>query len=122
MASKFTRIRVSFVLNDEGNESDLIPPKDLRIVHAAALPKREIITLTASVFNALTVPTGAKGVWIDPKTATTLTVKGVTGDTGIVSVPTTANSLPIFLPLGTSPSIGILNNVASEQVVEVTWV
>lgn len=68
-------------------------------------PQLSLVNL-ASGFNSITVPSGAIGVIITPPTtnAVALTLKGVTGDTGI-SIPAAATSLVTF---GTTPStIGI---------------
>ena len=56
-------------------------------------------------FQALTVPTGATAVLIIPVAGNTqtLTLKGVTGDTGIVIDKLN----PSVVALGSSPSIGI---------------
>ena len=84
---------------------------------------RETVTLTASVFTALTVPTGAKAVVLILGSSTSLTLKGVTGDgTGIaITPPSNPTGLDAILPLGASPSIGILNGLASDQSIEVVW-
>ena len=82
---------------------------------------RETITLING-FTALTVPTGAQAVIIRPLTgAFTFTLKGVTGDTGIVlGVASTLPILPWVLPLGTTPSIGITCTGAG--TVEAIWI
>lgn len=69
--------------------------------------KRETVALSAA-FNALSPPTGAALVvlrWISG--TGTWTLKGVTGDTGTALGTPTADTAPIQLPLGTTPSIGI---------------
>lgn len=74
----------------------------------------------ANGFNALTVPTGAKGVLIKLVSgALTLTLKGVTGDTGIKMQSGTLSTVPIMLPLGTTPSIGIAADGAG--TIEILW-
>jgi hypothetical protein len=84
--------------------------------------KRETVTLAASAFTALSPPSGAKAVVLILGTATGLTLKGVTGDTGIVLVPS-SNPLGFdaILPLGTSPSIGITSSNTASQTIEVIW-
>ena len=83
---------------------------------------RQKVTLTASVFTALTVPSGAKSVIIKVGSATSLTIKGITGDQGIPIAPASNPlGLPVVLPLGASPSIGILNGLGSDQSVEVIF-
>jgi hypothetical protein len=60
-------------------------------------------------FTAITVPTGAKGVIMVPISgAFTHTLKGITGDTGVVlGAASTLPIIPIVLPLGTTPSLGL---------------
>lgn len=96
---------------------------------ATALPngKRETVTLTLSAFTALSPPTGAKALVIEwdkepNDSIINLTLKGVTGDTGIKLIPSSAQPrIPLVLPLGASPSIGIANAEASNQVIEILW-
>lgn len=79
---------------------------------------RTTVTLSAA-FNALTVPSGAvfvRIVWVSG--TGTLTLKGVTGDTGIAMGALSATSPAIMLPVS-SPSIGIL--ASGSGSVEVTW-
>lgn len=89
--------------------------------------KRETVTLTLSAFTALSPPTGAKVLIIpfdkDPNTAIiNCTLKGVTGDTGVKILPASAPpNIPLVLPLGASPSIGITNGEASNQTIEILW-
>lgn len=94
---------------------------------AAALVngKRETVSLTASAFTALSPPTGAKAVAILlPTTATSLTLKGVTGDgTGIAISPSSAfPGIDCLISLGATPSIGIANGATSAVSIEVIWI
>lgn len=83
--------------------------------------KRETVSLTGSAFTALTVPSGAKAVLILCQDKVSLTLKGVTGDTGIAITPASSPvSVPVLVPLGATPSIGILNG-GSTTTVEVVW-
>lgn len=103
-----TRNIVNFL--DEGSVSDVV----------GASGKLETVTLSAA-FTALTVPTGASWVAMRIVTgAVTITLKGVTGDTGIVLQSGTLGTLPLCLPLGTTPSIGLLSDGAA--TVDVLWV
>jgi hypothetical protein len=89
--------------------------------------KRETVTLTASAFTALSPPSGASALVIEwdkepNNTIINLTLKGVTGDTGITHIPSSnPKNIPLVLPLGASPSIGILNSHGSNQVIEILW-
>jgi len=84
--------------------------------------QRQTISCTGSAFTALTVPSGAQLLIILPGTAISLTLKGVTGDTGITIAPA-SNPIrfPLIIPLGATPSIGIANGNASAQEVELIW-
>ena len=69
--------------------------------------QRQPITL-ASGFNAITVPTGAQAVVISVLSgAVTMVLKGVTGDTGVAIQAAALGTVPLVLPLGTTPSLGI---------------
>lgn len=92
-------------------------------IGAGTCGRQETVTLTASIFTALSPPAGAKAVAIILGAATSLTLKGVTGDGTGISITPASNPLAIdvLLPLGTSPSIGILNGSASNQTIDVIW-
>lgn len=80
------------------------------------------VSCTASTFTPITIPTGAQFIAIAPGTATGLTLKGITGDTGFPLVPTSNPSgICCFFTLGATPSVGIANSVAAAQVVDV-WI
>lgn len=80
------------------------------------------VSLTNGVFTALTVPSGAKAVRLRLGGAVSLVLKGVTGDTGIPISPS-VNPLTddLYLTLGASPSVGILNNGASPVTIRAIW-
>lgn len=85
--------------------------------------KLETVTLTQSAFTALSPPTGARAVALMiPTTAISLTLKGITGDTGVKIAPTSnCVGIDALIPLGTSPSIGIANGDTSDLVIQVLW-
>lgn len=79
------------------------------------------ISLAGSTFTALTVPTGAKRMAIFLNGATLISLKGVTGDAGISLVGATADPADVvYLPINTTV-IGLLNSLATAQVVEVVF-
>lgn len=84
----------------------------------------QAVTLTNGAFTALTVPTGAKLLIIELlPAAVSLVLKGVTGDTGINLTPASNfPGIPLLIPLGASPSIGLLNNATASVTVNVVWV
>lgn len=76
-------------------------------------PVDQEFSIPASTFQALSPPAGARLLLIRTS-APSLTLKGVTGDTGIALTPA-ANVLPIdiAIPLGATPSVGIANGSAT---------
>ena len=83
--------------------------------------KRETVTLNASSFTALSPPANSKAVIILLGTAVSLTLKGITSDTGVVLTPTTGPlGIDLIIPIS-SPSIGIHNGSGSSQTVECIW-
>lgn len=112
-------------LTVEGDDGQgIILNEDRTVRWAASVVKREEVSLAGSItFTALTVPSGAKAVLIIPPPGTTsLTAKGITGDTGTTIVPASTPILaPLFLTLGASPSLGILN-AGSTVTVTIIWV
>lgn len=80
---------------------------------SAGVTQQQTFTITASTFNAITVPSGAKAILISAVTGGA-TLKGVTGDTGIKL----GTNCPTLIPLGTTPSIGILDTSGSTQTVQ----
>ena len=93
-------------------------------VGAGRIGKQETISLTGGAFTALTVPTGSKLLVLllgAAPTAVSLVLKGVTGDTGIAIAPASnPTGADLQIPLGATPSIGILNN-SSTVTVEAIW-
>jgi hypothetical protein len=85
-------------------------------------PVDQEVVLTNAVFTALVVPAGAKVLRLRTNGAVSLTLKGVTGDTGF---PITPGSNPLaddcYWTLGANPSIGILNGGASPVTVRCIW-
>jgi hypothetical protein len=86
--------------------------------------KRESVSFTAATFVALSPPTGAVLlVLVLTGTPTgAITLKGITGDAGIPIAPATlSKGLPLVLPLGTSPALGVLNAGATVAA-DLYWV
>lgn len=120
MALAKLRIQLS-VEGDEGQ--GLILSEDRTVTWAASVVKREQVSLAgSSTFTALSPPSGSKAVLIIPPSGTTsLTMKGVTGDTGTTIVPASTPILaPLFLTLGATPSVGVLNG-GSSVTIAVIW-
>jgi hypothetical protein len=89
--------------------------------NAEVLDQQEY-TLAPAAFQALSVPSGAQGVLIDPGGAVSLTLKGVTGDTGIAVAPATLPiTVPIILPLGPTAVLGIRNGAGVAQTIRVAF-
>ena len=109
-------IRIS--AQDETRQTEIA---DERVVFSAgSLLKREVVSLTGSAFTALSPPSGAKAVVIFCGSTASLTLKGITGDGGITTTPSSPIGLPLVMPLGSSPGIGFLNS-GSTATVEVWW-
>lgn len=123
--SKIARVRLNVAVLDETGQPLVQARFDnppLQFVPGTPEGQWQPLSLAASVFTALTVPTGAKAVLLDLGQAVSLTLKGLTGDTGIVLCAATAPlGVPVVLPLGTAPSIGILNGLGSTQVIQALW-
>lgn len=97
------------------------PP--VRFGSAAGLPKQEVVSLTGSAFTALSPPTGSKALIIRPGLATSLTLKGITGDSASLTIAPAANPLggDMLFYLGAAPVLGILNGSVSAQSVTLLW-
>lgn len=79
--------------------------------------QQQTLSLTASSFNNLTIPLGAKAVLIDVLSADRIILKGVTGDKGI----SLDRTVPILLPISNdvTTTLGLTNNSSSAQTVKV---
>lgn len=108
------------VVNERGSEQMGTGRRTFR--WTPTVVKTETVTVTASTFTALSPPSGAKGYFIDLGEAVGLTLKGVTGDTGLKTTPTSAPvGIPLMGPLGATPSMGFASSNASDQVVTIFW-
>lgn len=125
MASTWETLMRTTITDSTGQISTLLSDNTFPLGTGDAAVDTEV-TIAATTFQALTVPTGAKAVRIRPGTAVSLTLKGVTGDTGIAITPA---SMPagqtvfddVYLPLGATPSIGILNGGAGSVTLRVIF-
>lgn len=79
------------------------------------------LSISAATFTAVSVPTKAGGVVIQPPASNTqtITLKGVTGDTGVLL----SKTAPTTLTFDTTPpaSIGILTGAGSAQTFKFYW-
>jgi hypothetical protein len=96
-----------------------LPP--VRFTCASGLPKQEVVSLTGAASTALSPPSGAQAVVIELGSATSITLKGVSGDTGITCAPA-SNPLggDLFLWLGAAPAITLTNGGVTVSV-PVLW-
>ena len=78
--------------------------------------EQKTVSLAAG-FNNISIPSGAKGIFVDVGSSTNMILKGVTADKGISLDATT----PVLLPLSAdgSATVGISNMSASSQSVKV---
>lgn len=116
--------RLRLTLEVTGNDGATAQYVDRTVNWVPAVPggKREEVSLTGAAFTALSPPTGARAVLILPdEEAVSLSLKGVTGDTGTTMAPA-SNPIngPSLLFLGSSPSIGIANGGSTTTAV-VIW-
>ena len=78
----------------------------------------QTVTLTGSAFTALTVPSGAKGLFIDTSAISGLKLKGISADNGI-SLDATC---PLLMSISDDgATVGIQNLYSTSQDVQVTW-
>jgi len=117
-ATDYSKIEVRGQVTDETTTN--LDSGNITKYFATGSRQMQTVSLTASAFNNLTVPSGAKAVLIDVGTSHSLKLKGVTGDTG-VSLDT---ACPVLLPISDDPAtttLGILNSHGSAQSVKVFW-
>ena len=122
--SSFAKVDVSFEVKNSEFVRTLSDKRAIRFSPGTNLPdgKREAVSLVgSSTFTALSPPSGAKAVMIFVESNVSLTLKGVTGDGGIAITPSSnVVGVPVVLPLGSSPTLGILN-AGSTVVIQVIW-
>jgi hypothetical protein len=94
-----------------------------RFVPGTGNGKRETVALPAATFTTLTAPTSSQYLILVPAAgATSLYLKSVTGDGGILIEKSSAPlNGPKVISLGASPSIGILNSGAVTTC-EAIWI
>lgn len=102
--------------SQDNGTTDILDSSLITSYFTAGVTQQQTVTLTASSFTAITVPTGAKALLISALTGAA-TLKGVTGDTGIAL----GINCPTLIPLGTTPSIGITDTSGSNQSVALYW-
>lgn len=111
--SSIASLKLEATIESVDGPQQVYGPKVWRWAPATALPngQRTSLSCTGSAFTALSPPTGAVAVIIiPPVTAVSLTLRGITGDTGIPIVPATAyKGLPLVIPFGAAPALGIYN-------------
>lgn len=108
------------LLVEEGHREAHV--REERVAFTSSVLKREVVTISATTFQALSPPTGAAAALIYPGASVSLTLKGVTGDTGIACAPTSLpKEIPLLIPLGASPSIGVYNGHSASQSLTVVW-
>lgn len=94
-----------------------------RFVPGTGNGKRETVSLPAATFTALSPPTSSQYLILIPAAgATSLYLKSVTGDGGILIEKTSAPlNGPKVISLGASPSVGVLNS-GSVTTCEAIWI
>lgn len=81
--------------------------------------QQQTLSLTASAFTTVTIPTGAKALLVDVGSVTGIKLKGVTGDAGI----SLDSTVPMLLPISQdgSATIGFQNMNSSAKSVTAYW-
>ena len=99
----------------DGSETVLSSGIIIRSFTAGAR-QQQTVSIAATSFQAITIPTGAKAILIDTAGSSDLKLKGVTGDVGI-SLDSTC---PVLLPLSddtATMTLGIQNPASSADSV-----
>lgn len=86
----------------------------------AGAGQRQTISLPASTFTAIPVPSGAKVVILILGGAVSLVLKGITGDSNSMTLTPATNPLGIdaMFPAGPAMVFGLLNNALVSQSIE----
>lgn len=93
---------------------------DIETSLSTVLVRQTSVVDLVSGFNALTPPTGARWVIIEPLTgAVTWTLKGVTGDTGVAMSSGALPSAPISMPI--RPGVIGITLASGSGTARVTW-
>lgn len=94
-----------------------------QITSAAAVGELLQQALTTGA-NTITVPTGSVAVIITPPSGSVvvLTLKGVTGDTGVIIAPSGLVSFPAVIPLGAAQTTIVVNASAPVSLVSFLFV
>lgn len=121
MAASAT-VTISIAVTGLPAGSEAIAPA--AITSATAVGQIQTVNLTSSTFFALTVPSipnAPTGVLIIPPSgnAVTLTLKGVTGDTGIALSLTGWNYVSLA---GAGGALGILPGAGAVNGVQLVWI
>lgn len=122
--SALAELLTSLKVYDSTGQPLSVGPAVVRFTPGLGVGKRETVSLTGSAFTALTAPTGSKLVIILlPATATSCSLKSVTGDGTGLSIAPASNGLglPLILPLGATPTLGVYNG-GSTVACDVVWV
>lgn len=96
--------------------------REIGYSYAAGARQQQTVTIAASTFTALTVPSGATGVCIVLPTtgSATISLKGITGDSTSILVDGT-NGVPIILPLRGTPVLGFAKSDAGTIDIRIWW-
>lgn len=116
-ASNLSKVETRISVNN--GTTDVLSTGLITKYFATGATQEQTISLPATTFTALTIPSGAKGIFIDVGSSTNMILKGVTGDKGI-SLDATC---PVLCPLSLdgSSTVGINNLSSSAQSVTVYY-
>ncbi len=113
--SRIAEIRISVVVTGtNGALEEVYEPGPIRF--APAVLQRQTLAL-ANGANTVTVPTGAKFVLLILNSVLSLTIKGISGDTGIPLTPSSAPlGIPGLFPLNAATSFVITNGTTAQSI------
>lgn len=115
-ATEYSKVELRASVNDE--TATLQDTGTISKYFVRGARQQQAVSLTASAFTALTVPTGAKAMLVETTSLDGVKLKGVTGDTGI-SVDSTT---PILVPVSDdNTTIGFQNMNSTASQIRVYW-
>lgn len=115
-ATEYSKVELRAQVTDETN--NLQDTGLFSNYFTTGVRQSQVISATASTFTALTIPTGAKAILIDPTNLSSVKLKGVTGDTGI----SLDSQVPVLIPISDdNTTIGFQNMDSSAKSIRVYY-
>jgi hypothetical protein len=117
--AKTITLSASAAVSGDGQTGTVVLPPSFPAVNAGGSTGGEVAAVLATGANTIAVPAGHQGVWVIPPSGNvvTMTLKGVTGDTG-VPLHATLGAI-LFFPLGTTSFV--ITAGAAGVTVQLLW-